>query len=98
MDLDQDGVIDTAMATIWANEFDRSSGPACDSEDSIYFRIELMDGIDDDTWTEDADSLNIGCASIAARFAIVGRSCQSWPEPATGWTRIDRRRRAASQR
>ena len=61
MDLDEDGEVDTAMVTIWANEFDRSSAPACGSDNELYFRIEVIDGVDDDTWTEDADSLVLGC-------------------------------------
>ncbi len=67
MDLDQDGTIDTAMVTIWANEFDRSSAPACDSEDEISFYIELMDGIDDTTFVEDADSLVVGCEHVGTQ-------------------------------
>ncbi|NND09500.1 MAG: T9SS type A sorting domain-containing protein, partial [Saprospiraceae bacterium] len=60
-DVDQDGEIDTAVVTIWANEFDRSSAPACNSEEENHFRIELLDGIDDETWEEDADSISLGC-------------------------------------
>ncbi len=67
MDLDQDGEIDTAMVTIWANEFDRSSAAACDSEDEISFKIELMDGIDDTTFVEDADSLVVGCEHVGTQ-------------------------------
>ncbi len=67
MDLDQDGTIDTAMVTIWANEFDRSSAPACDSDDEISFKIELMDGVDDTTFVEDADSLVVGCDQIGTQ-------------------------------
>ena len=66
-DIDQDGEIDTAVVTVWANEFDRSSAPACDSYDSIYFRIELLDGVDDDTFAEDGDSINIGCDHIGTQ-------------------------------
>jgi hypothetical protein len=67
MDLDQDGEIDTAMVTIWANEFDRSSKPACNSDDELSFRIELMDGIDDDDFAGDADSLVIGCDQVGTQ-------------------------------
>ncbi|NND07276.1 MAG: T9SS type A sorting domain-containing protein, partial [Saprospiraceae bacterium] len=66
-DVDQDGEIDTAVVTIWANEFDRSSAPACNSEDEIHFRIELLDGIDDETWEEDADSIDIGCDHVGTQ-------------------------------
>ena len=66
MDLNQDGVIDTAMATIWANEFNSSSALAC--EDTLLaFRIELLDQINDETWEEDADSLEIGCAQFGSK-------------------------------
>ena len=67
MDLDQDGTIDTAMVTIWGNEFDRSSSPACDSDDEISFYIELMDGVDDTTFIEDADSLVVGCEHVGTQ-------------------------------
>ena len=68
MDLDQDGNIDTAMATVWANEFDRSSAPACDSDDSIYFRIELIDGVDDTTFVEDEDYITVGCDYLGTQM------------------------------
>ncbi len=67
MDLDQDGTIDTAMVTVWAEEFNSSSAAACDSEDSIYFRIELLDQVNDDTWVEDADSIVVGCEQIGTQ-------------------------------
>jgi hypothetical protein len=67
MDLDQDGEIDTAMVTIWANEFDRSSKPACNSDDELSFRIELLDEVDDDDFAGDADSLVLGCDQIGTQ-------------------------------
>ncbi len=62
MDTDNDGLIDTGMAVVWAAEYQNgSSEPACD-DDSLAFYIELLDGVDDDTLDpEDADSLAIGC-------------------------------------
>jgi hypothetical protein len=67
MDLDQDGEIDTAMVTIWANEFDRSSKPACNSDDELSFRIELLDEVDDDDFIGDADSLVLGCDQVGTQ-------------------------------
>ncbi len=61
MDLDQNGDVDTAMVTIWANEFDRSSAPSCGSDSELSYKIELLDGVDDTTFVEDADSLVLGC-------------------------------------
>ncbi len=61
MDLDQNGEVDTAMVTIWANEFDRSSAPSCGSDSELSYKIELLDGVDDTTFVEDADSLVLGC-------------------------------------
>ncbi len=66
-DVDQDGEIDTAVVTVWADEFDRSSAPACGSEGEISFRIEILDGEDDDTWEEDADSINVGCEHVGTQ-------------------------------
>ena len=63
MDRDQDGLIDTAIATIWANEFDRSSHLVCgDSE--LAFKLDLLDGVGDDTHEDDADSLEMGCIHV----------------------------------
>ena len=64
MDLDNDGVIDTGMAVVWAEEFNSSSIAACD-DDSVAFYIEFIDGINDLTLDpEDADSLAIGCEHL----------------------------------
>ena len=54
MDLDQDGAIDTAMALVWAKEFNASSMAPCGGVDSLLeFRIELIDGLGDDMWEDD---------------------------------------------
>lgn len=67
-DRDQDGEIDTAHAVIWASEFDRSSAPTC-GDDSLEFRIELLDNTpDDDTPAGDLDSLELGCENIGSRL------------------------------
>ncbi len=63
MDLDQNGEVDTGLVTIWAEEFDQSSSPACD-DDEVELRIELIDDIDDDTWEEDGASIEIGCDHV----------------------------------
>ncbi|MBX2816935.1 MAG: T9SS type A sorting domain-containing protein [Saprospiraceae bacterium] len=67
MDLNQDGLIDTAMTTVWAREFDRSSTPACEDNDLSY-RIEFLDGIDDDTWTEDDGGIDLGCNHVGTQM------------------------------
>ena len=67
MDLDQDGEIDTAMVTIWANEFDRSSAPACDSDGEISFRIQLLEDASDTTFAGTSDSLVIGCDQVGTQ-------------------------------
>ncbi len=62
MDSDDDGVVDTAMAVIWANEFDASSQAACGSSDeSLTFRIDNGEG---EAALPDADatSITLGCA------------------------------------
>jgi hypothetical protein len=76
MDLDQDGDIDTAMVTIWAREYDRSSREACDDSE-LEFRLELLDGIGDDTWQDDADSLQLGCEHAGTQLLRLW--VISWP-------------------
>jgi hypothetical protein len=67
-DSDNDGEIDTAHAVVWAYEFDRSSTPAC-GDDSLEYRIEFVDGTDDDeTPAGDLDYLDLGCAHIGTRL------------------------------
>ncbi len=71
MDTDNDGIIDTGMAVIWASEYQNgSSTPACD-DDSLAFFIEFLDGVGDDTLDpEDADSLAIGCEHLPNPFQV----------------------------
>ena len=76
MDLDQNGEVDTAMVTLWAKEYDRSSRVAC-NDTVLEFRLELKDGIDDETWQEDADSLQLGCENVGTE--IVRLWVISWP-------------------
>jgi hypothetical protein len=70
MDLDNDGVIDTGMAVVWAEEFNSSSAPACD-DDSVAYYIEFLgDGNDETLDPEDADSLAIGCDVLPNMFVV----------------------------
>ena len=81
MDLNNDGVIDTGMAVIWAAEYAApgSSIPACDDDSLAYF-IEFVDGIGDDTLDpEDADSLAIGCEHFTGAKTVVRLWVQSFP-------------------
>ena len=66
-DTDGDGVIDSAHAVIWASEFNSSSALACE-DDSLAYRIEFLDGIDDDTYLEDSASLDLSCANIGTKL------------------------------
>jgi hypothetical protein len=67
-DRDQDGAVDTAHAVIWASEFDRSSTPTC-GDDSLDFRLELLDGSSDDTSAAgDLNFLELGCDHIGIRM------------------------------
>ena len=71
MDLDNDGTVDTALAVVWAEEFDASSQAACGGVDSLLeFRIELIDGIGDDTWEDDTTYLEVGCPAGAQRVRL----------------------------
>lgn len=61
MDTDGDGIIDTAMAEIWASEFDVSSQPACNSPASgLSFRIDRAVG-DPALPPASATNLIVGC-------------------------------------
>ncbi|NND06191.1 MAG: hypothetical protein HKN87_07415, partial [Saprospiraceae bacterium] len=63
MDRDGNGEIDTAMGTIWANEFDVSSAPACGSDpDQLEFRLDRS--ADGEPALPDSTSLTFGCADI----------------------------------
>ncbi|MDH3649133.1 MAG: T9SS type A sorting domain-containing protein [Saprospiraceae bacterium] len=77
MDLDQDGVFDTAMAVVWAEEYNSSSSPACDDQ-SMEFFIELRDGRGDDVLgPDDLDFVEVGCDNIGmnlVRFYVKSES------------------------
>ncbi|MCB0688164.1 MAG: T9SS type A sorting domain-containing protein, partial [Saprospiraceae bacterium] len=63
MDMDNDGEIDTAMGTIWANEFDRSSSAACGSLDTdLKFRLDKV--ADGEPALPEADHLVFGCEEV----------------------------------
>ena len=67
-DSDNDGVVDTAHAVVWAYEFDRSSTPAC-GDDSLEYRIEFFTDTEDDlSPAGDLDYLEVGCADIGTRL------------------------------
>ncbi len=75
-DNDQDGTVDSAHAIVWAAEFNSSSSVAC-SDTAIEYRVELIDGVDDDTWQEDTSYLEVFCddfGSHMARLWVI-----SWP-------------------
>ncbi len=67
IDRDQNGLADTAMVTFWAAEFDQSSLPAC-QDTAVTFRLDLVDGIGDDTWEDDGDSLELGCPHLGTNM------------------------------
>ncbi len=67
-DSDQDGVVDSAHAVVWAGEFDSSSEPAC-QDTAIEFRIEFVTGDSTDaTAAGDPDSLTVGCADAGTHL------------------------------
>lgn len=69
-DLDNDGIMDTASAIIWANEFDVSSRAPCGATGDLKFFIEKLDGDTDfetlDT-TVDRSYLAVGCADLGTQ-------------------------------
>ncbi|MDH3650847.1 MAG: T9SS type A sorting domain-containing protein, partial [Saprospiraceae bacterium] len=68
MDLDQNGEVDTATVIVWAEEFDRSSEVACDDE-YLEYRVELLDGIDDDdTFLDDTSYIELGCDHVGVQM------------------------------
>ncbi len=67
-DSDQDGEVDSAHAVVWAEEFNSSSAEAC-NDTLLEYRIELIDGIDDDTWAEDTSYIELGCADARSHMA-----------------------------
>jgi hypothetical protein len=71
MDMDQDGIADTAMAVVWAQEFDQSSTAPCgESDDSLEFFIEILnDGSGNDETLDalDADSIVVDCRHVGSQ-------------------------------
>jgi hypothetical protein len=80
MDTDGDGVVDTAMAVVWANEFNVSSQAACgSSNDALTFRIDWAEG-DAVLPPATATSLEVGCEDIGpqdVRLYVIDES-GSW--------------------
>ena len=69
LDRDNNGIADTAMAVIWAQELNRSSTAGCEGRE-LEYRLSLLIGDEsDDIFTDDADSLNLGCQNIGTRMA-----------------------------
>ncbi|MBK8505309.1 MAG: DUF11 domain-containing protein [Saprospiraceae bacterium] len=69
MDLNLDGTTDAAVAIVWAKEFNSSSSAACGSDGSeLAYRIEWLDGIDDETYLGDTSYLEAGCAHIGTQM------------------------------
>ncbi|MCB0665683.1 MAG: T9SS type A sorting domain-containing protein [Saprospiraceae bacterium] len=76
MDMDNNGVVDTAMGTVWASEFNRSSSAACGSLDSdLEYRLgRLADG---EPTLPEADHLIFGCEDVgvvALRMYVLDHS------------------------
>ncbi len=67
-DSDQDGEVDSAHAVVWAEEFNSSSAEAC-NDTLLEYRIELIDGMDDDTWAEDTSYIELGCSDAGSHMA-----------------------------
>ncbi len=67
-DSDQDGEVDSAHAVVWAEEFNSSSTEAC-NDTLLEYRIELIDGMDDDTWAEDTSYIELGCSDAGSHLA-----------------------------
>ncbi len=67
MDLDNNGVVDTAMGTIWASEFDVSSKPACGSDPaSMEFRLDRS--ANGPPGLPDSSSLTFGCEDVGTQI------------------------------
>ncbi|MDH3648502.1 MAG: T9SS type A sorting domain-containing protein, partial [Saprospiraceae bacterium] len=68
MDSDGDNVVDTAMAIVWASEFNESSSAACGSEDSsLTFLINFAEGeavLPD----PEATNLALGCEHVGTHL------------------------------
>ena len=69
-DTNGDGTIDTAIGTVWADEFNQSSAPPCNSDEELHFYIELLgDGLGDaDSFdmTYLDDFLEVGCDQLGS--------------------------------
>ncbi|MBK8504717.1 MAG: T9SS type A sorting domain-containing protein [Saprospiraceae bacterium] len=67
MDGNGDGVIDTAMAVVWANEFNVSSQAACGASNSkLSFRVDRSTG-DAELPSASATNLSLGCQDIGSQ-------------------------------
>ncbi len=75
-DSDLDGVVDSAHAIVWAEEFNSSSSEAC-TDTALEYRVELIDGIDDGTWQEDTSYLEVFCEDFGSHMARLW--VISWP-------------------
>lgn len=69
MDVDGDGSLDTAMATIWASEFNASSTAPCGySDDLLTYYLEFLDASDPDfvplDTSETKSQLTFGCERL----------------------------------
>ncbi len=68
MDTDSDGVIDTAMGTVWASEFNISSRPACGSDSlALIYRLDRANDGDPQLPGDTADQMTFGCDDIGAQ-------------------------------
>ncbi len=65
MDRNNDGVIDTAMGTVWADEFNASSAAPCGSDPAnLSFRLERLNENEPALPPSTATSMTFGCADI----------------------------------
>ncbi|NND33660.1 MAG: T9SS type A sorting domain-containing protein [Saprospiraceae bacterium] len=65
MDSDGDGVIDTAMGTVWASEFNQSSIAACGSKNSeLKFRLDRISDGEPKLPADSASKLDFGCSDV----------------------------------
>jgi len=68
MDQNNDGVVDTAMAVIWASEFNQSSTAACGSENTaLTYRIDRGFG-DPALPIKSASTLTLGCDDVGTNL------------------------------
>ncbi len=67
LDSDSDGAVDSATARVWANEFNASSLPACGgSMDELEFRLDILDGLGDDSYEDDTTYVDVNCSHLPA--------------------------------